>query len=164
MPVTNGVRRLLGRFLAVAVAAGVSATFLAAPPAHATLGPPQPVDIQLRGTSGPYQVLVGRVVGTLQFDDGASAYRLSLVMCRQSSYTAPNVRINVNGVLTHTIPQDNQYRSEICGGHGLSGAIEGTYSYAGRVEKISVGIQGVHFDGSTARQVSDGRLYLNPYY
>jgi hypothetical protein len=163
MSASKPTRRHLARLLTIA-AAGILAAFLAPPPAHATLGPPLPVDIQLIGTSGSYQVPVGRVVGTIQFDDGASAYRLALVMCRQSSYTAPNVRINVNGVLQHTIPQDGQYRSEICGGHGLSGAIDNVFSYAGRVQTISIGIQGLHFDGSTARPVGDGRLYLNPYY
>jgi hypothetical protein len=164
MPATNAVRRRLGRLLSVAAVAAALTTFLAPPPAHATLGPPVPVDIQLRSSSGGYQTLVGRVVGTIQFDDGASAYRLSLVVCRQSSYTAPNVRINVNGVFEHSIQQDSVYRSEICGGHGLSGELVRTFSYPGVVENISIGIQGVHFDGSTARNVGGGAFYPNPYY
>ncbi|MDY7087710.1 MAG: hypothetical protein SYR96_21710 [Actinomycetota bacterium] len=163
MSATNAVRRRVGRLLSVTLVAAL-ATFLAPPPAHATLGPPVQVDIQLRGSSGAYQVLVGRVVGTIEFDDGASAYRLSLVVCRQSSYTTPTVRVNVNGVLEHSIQQDSVYRSQICGGHGLSGELVRTFSYPGVVENISIGIQGVYFDGSTARPVGDGAFYPNPYY
>jgi len=163
MPRTHGMRRRLARLLAVVVA-GAVATFLAPAPAHATLGPPQNVDIQLTSYSGGYQVQVGRVVGTIQFDDGAYQYRLSLVACRQSSYTPVNVRINVNGVFQHDIPQDGQYRPEICGGHGLSGAINGVYASSSRVQNISIGVQGVHFDGSTARYVSNGAFYASPYF
>jgi hypothetical protein len=161
---TKDVRRRLVAFVATAVSAVVLATLPAAP-AQATLGPPQPVDIQLRSYSGGYQTLVGRVVGTLQFDDGASAYHLSVVVCRQSSYTVPNVRITVNGVLDRSFaPQDGQPRPEICGGHGLSGVFASTVAYPGRIERIAVGIEGIHFDGSTARPVGGGASYLNPYY
>ncbi|GAB3527327.1 hypothetical protein GCM10027575_64980 [Phytohabitans suffuscus] len=142
----------------------VVAVTAAAAPAHAELGPPIPVDIQLTSSAGGYQVQVGRLVGTIQFDYGASAYYLSLVVCRQSAYAAPDARWTVNEDFTRVISQDGVSRPEICGGHGLSGAVERGFSYPGLVQKIRVSIEGIHFDGSTARRVSGGREFLNPYY
>jgi hypothetical protein len=157
------LRQRLAAVVALTLAA-MCATLLAAAPAQATYGPGQPVDLQLHSSSNGVQVLVGRVVGTVQFDDGNSQYWLSLTVCRQSSYTVPNVTIYVNGAVAQRFsPQDDVRRPAICGGFGLSGVVDGGFSYNGVVQKLSVGIEGVHFDGSTARYVSAGALYDNPY-
>ncbi|WP_117208948.1 hypothetical protein [Allorhizocola rhizosphaerae] len=138
---------------------------VAAAPAHATLGPAQSVDIQLRSYSdsgGEY--LVGRVVGTIQFDSGNTQYRLAVTICRQSSYTSPNMRIYVNGTPGPVYAgEDGVRRPHICGGHGLSNVVDGLFTYGGTIVGISVTIEGIHFDGSTARTVSKGRYYDNPF-
>ncbi|MFC0533379.1 hypothetical protein [Phytohabitans kaempferiae] len=166
MPSISGLpRRLLG-FLTTAFAATVLATTLAAAPAQAAWSSPYAVDLQLRSyTSTGAEFLVGRLVGTLQFDSGNSQYLLSLIMCRQSSYVNPNVRILINGV-THQwfSPSDNTRRPESCGGgHGLSGVISGAYAYGGVIPSITVSFAGIHFDYSTAKDITRSAFYDNPY-
>ncbi|MFC6021761.1 hypothetical protein ACFP2T_37055 [Plantactinospora solaniradicis] len=168
MAPTSTMRRRLTRLLTTALAALAATllmTSLTAAPAHAAWGAPLTVDLQLRSYSNGYEYRVGRVVGTVQFDDGNSHYLLSLVLCRQSSYTVPNVRIGVNGAPHQSFSnQDDQRRPESCGGgHGMSGTISGAYAYGGVIQNLTVGIEGIHFDGSTARYVSNGAFYDNPF-
>jgi hypothetical protein len=166
MPSISGLPRRLLKFLTTAVAATVLATTLTAAPAQAAWSSPYIVDIQLRSyTSIGTEYLVGRVVGTLQFDDGNSQYLLSLIMCRQSSYVNPNVRILINGA-THQwfSPSDNTRRPESCaGGHGMSGVISGVYAYSGVIPSLTVSIAGIHYDGSTAKDIVRSSFYDNPY-
>ena len=160
----NGLRRRLITLLALTFVALLT-TSLAAVPAQATYGSPFAVSLQLRSyTSTGTEYQVGRLVGTVQFDDGNSAYYLSLIMCRQSSYTNPQVRVYVNGVYTLFFsPSDNIRRPESCnGGHGLSGVIEGGFGYSGVIANLTISISGIHFDGSTARDVSRSAFYDNP--
>jgi hypothetical protein len=165
MRLFKGVRRRLVGFLTAAAAATVLVT-LPAGPAHATLGPPQSIDIQLTSYAGGYQTQVGRLIGTIQFDDGASAYNLTITVCRQSSYVINTVRVSVNGVPERSFSvQDGTPRSAECGGgHGLSGVYVRTISYPGVIENVAIGLEGVHFDGSTARNVGGGRFFPNPYH
>lgn len=159
-------RRVL-TFLAATFAAAAVATTLTAAPAQAAWSSAYPVNIQLTSYSssgGVYQV--GRVVGSLWFDSGNSAYQLSLIMCRQSSYTNPNVRISVNGSSHHSFsPSDGTRRPESCGGgHGMSGVISGVYSYSGVVRNLTVTISGIHFDfPNVAKDVVRSSTYDNPF-
>lgn len=167
IPVSRPRRRAARPLAATALAGAVLATTLCvAAPASAAYGSPQPVDLQLRGySSSGYEYLVGRLVGTVEFDDGNSGYRLSLTLCRQSSYTNPNVRIGVNGTPYQTFsPSDEQRRPGVCGGgHGMSGVIGGDFTYGGVVRNLSIGVEGILFDGSTAKTVSRGASYDNPF-
>lgn len=162
----SGLPRRLLRFLTAAFAATALATTLAAAPAQAAWSSPYTVDIQLRSyTSLGTEYRVGRLVGTLQFETDNSQYLLSLIMCRQSSYVNPNVRIVINGA-THQwfSPSDNIRRPESCGGgHGMSGVISGVYAYSGVIPSITVSFAGIHYDGSTAKDVVRSSFYDNPY-
>lgn len=160
-----GLPRRLLTFLAAVFAATVLATALTAAPARADWSAPYTVDMQLRSYSSTgSEVLVGRLVGTLQFDSGNSQYLLSLIMCRQSSYSNPTVRILINGA-THQwfSPSDNTRRPESCaGGHGMSGVISGAYAYGGVIPSLTVSFTGIHF-GNPARDVTRTSFYDNPY-
>jgi hypothetical protein len=160
---SSGLRRRFTTFFALtfAVFLGVSST---ATPAQAAYGPAQPVDIQLRGYSGGYTTLVGRLVGSVRFDDGNSLYRLDLTLCRQSSYTSTKLTVNVNGAFHQWYSREDGYRPEACGGgHGLSGVVNVDLPYAGVVQNIGLVYEGLHFSGSTATPVSRGAFYDNPF-
>jgi hypothetical protein len=157
-------RRLIA-FLS-AVFAALFVVSLTPAPAHATYGPAIPVDIQLRSyDSYGNEYRVGRVVGTVQFDDGNSAYYISLTVCRQSSYTSPNAQVLVNGVSQFYLSSwDGVARPQVCGdAWGQSGATTGGFSYGGVVRNLTVTIQGIHFDGSQAKEIVRSRTYDNPY-
>jgi hypothetical protein len=161
----SSLRRRVISVIGVAVTA-LSVSMLAPVPAHATLGPPSTVNIQLtKPWPGGGTILVGRVTGTIQFDDGNTAFKLSVTVCRQSSYTSPNVRISVNGVSGGVwTGEDNVRRPQACGGgHGLSFVIDGTFTRASVITRAGISIQGVFFDGSTATSVSGGQGFDNPY-
>ncbi len=163
MTMASRLRRQVISVIGVAVAA-LSATLLAPAPAHATLGPALPIDVQLRSYYNGGEYLVGRVVGTIQFDTNNVQYKLSVTVCRQSSYTSPNVRIYVNGTQSSTYSGEDNIRRQICSGHGMSFVIDNTFTAGGAVVRfVGIGIEGVHFDGSNARFVSGGAGYDNPY-
>lgn len=161
---SSGLRRRFTNLFALtfAVFLGVSST---ATPAQATYGPAQPVDIQLRGYSpSGYQTLVGRLVGTVRFDDGNSLYRLDLTLCRQSSYTSTRLAVNVNGAQHRSYLREDGYRPDVCGGgHGLSGVVSEDVPYEGVVRNIGLVYEGLHFSGSTATPISRGAFYDNPF-
>jgi hypothetical protein len=164
MGADNWRRRLVA--LLAATFAALFVTSLAAAPAQATYGPPNPIDIQLRSQDSYGNVyLVGRVVGNLYFDDGSSAYHLSLTLCRQSSYTTPHLHVLVNGVEHRFFSgSDGVARPGVCGDRwGQSLAIESGHSYAGVIQTLGFTIEGIHFDGSTARDIVRSRAYDNPY-
>ncbi|XVS67393.1 hypothetical protein ACQPYE_15435 [Actinosynnema sp. CA-299493] len=160
---SSGLRRHLTTLFALtsAVVLGVSLT---ATPAQATYGPAQPVDIQLSGSSGGYTTLVGRLVGSVRFDDGNSLYRLDLTLCRQSSYTSTKLTVNVNGAFHQWYSHHDGYRPAVCGGgHGMSGVVNVDVPYAGVVQNIGLVYEGLHFSGSTATPVFGGAFYDNPF-
>jgi hypothetical protein len=163
--VVNQIRRRLAGLLVAILSAGIAASLVAAP-AHAAYSAPQNVDIQLRSYNAYYQeYLVGRVVGTVQFDDSNSLYRVSLVVCRQSSYTAPNLTLLVNGSHHKMFtPYDGVRRPEICGNnYPTSGAVDLEIPYAGTIYNLTVRLQGVHFDFNTAHYIVRERTYDNPF-
>lgn len=163
MPRSRGLRRHLTTLSALTLAAFLGASLTAAP-AQATYGPAQPVDIQLSRSSGGYTTQVGRLVGTVRFDDSNSLYRLDLTLCRQSSYTSTNLTVNVNGAFHQYYSREDGYRPEACGGgHGLSGVINVDVPYSGVVQNIGLVYSGLHFSGSTATPVSRGAFYDSPF-
>jgi hypothetical protein len=89
---------------------------------------------------------------------------VSLVVCRQSSYTSPNLQIFVNGQAhQHYNGQDNIRRQDICGGHGMSGLLEAAFSYGGVIQNIRIQLQGIHFDMYTAKEIIRSATYDNPF-
>ncbi len=161
---SSGLRRRLANLFALTLAAFLGAS-LTATPAQAAYGPAQPVDIQLRGySSSGYTTLVGRLVGSVRFDDGNSLYRLDLTLCRQSSYTSTRLTVNVNGASHQWYLREDGYRPDACGGgHGLSGVVNVDVPYAGVVQNIGLVYEGLHFSGSTATPVSRSAFYDNPF-
>ncbi|HEV8561122.1 MAG TPA: hypothetical protein VGR06_32760 [Actinophytocola sp.] len=157
----NGLGRRLSGFLVGVLVAFFAAT-LSAVPAQATLGPPEPVDFQLTGSWNGVVIQVGRLVGSLQFDDSNSLYRLDLTVCRQSSYTAPNVSVSVNGI-PQSVPHGPPLRPDLCPPREPSWGISGLLTYNGVINNISLKIDGLFFDGSTATPKSKGRTYDNPF-
>ncbi|MEV8435744.1 hypothetical protein AB0425_00085 [Actinosynnema sp. NPDC051121] len=164
MPRSRGLRRHLTALSALTLAVFLGASSTAAP-AQAAYGPTQPVDIQLKGYSpNGYTTLVGRLVGTVRFDDGNSLYRLDLTLCRQSSYTITKLTVNVNGAFHQYYSREDGYRPEACGGgHGLSGVVNVDVPYAGTVRNIGLVYEGLYFSGSTATPVSRSAFYDNPF-
>ncbi|MFI9007992.1 hypothetical protein ACIGNX_12245 [Actinosynnema sp. NPDC053489] len=163
MPRSSRLRRLTN--LAALTLAAFLGAALAAAPAQAAYGPAQPVDIQLKGYSpSGYTTLVGRLVGTVRFDDGNSLYRLDLTLCRQSSYTSTKLTVNVNGAYHRYYSGEDGYRPEACGGgHGQSLAVNADVPYAGVVRDLTLVYEGLHFSGTTATQVSRSASYDNPF-
>jgi len=157
--------RSLGRRLIGVLALALAALAVTASPAHASPGATQTIDVQLTTYSNyGYLVQVGRVYGTIQFDTNNTQFSVSLVVCRQSSYTSPNVRFNVNGSASGVYnAEDSTRRPQICGGWGTSGVIAGTFSYGTTVAGVGVGVEGIYFDGSSARSVGGGAYADNPY-
>ncbi|MFT7841803.1 hypothetical protein Q5530_37180 [Saccharothrix sp. BKS2] len=121
-------------------------------PAQAALGPAQPVDIQLRGYSSTgAETQVGRLTGTIRFDDGNSLYRLDVTMNRQSSYVDTKLQIDVNGTAHQAIYQ--------------SGSLYQDFPYPGTVQNVRLTYEGVYFDGATntAKIVKRSAFYDNPF-
>jgi hypothetical protein len=159
----NRLPRRLTAYCAVALAVILGAT-LTAVPAQAAYGPAQPIYIQLQRTSSGYTTQVGRLVGTLRFDDGNSLYRLDVTLCRQSSYVDTTLSISVNNTLHQRLSRrDEILRPDVCGGHGISGVINADFAYSGTIYNIGIGYEGLHFDGSTARSVGGSAFYDNPF-
>ena len=165
MALLGRLRHHLARILTVAMAALFVAS-LAPAPAHAAYSSPVTVNIQLRSYDASYNLyLVGKVYGTIQFDDSNRRYRLSLVVCRQSSYVAPHVTVYVNGAYHHSgVNWDQVRRPEICDDYwGNSGTINGDFTYSGVVRNVTIQIRGLHFDMYTAREVIREGTYDNPF-
>ncbi|MEJ2859440.1 MULTISPECIES: hypothetical protein [unclassified Saccharothrix] len=139
--------RLTGMLSAALVAGAISAA-----PAQATLGAAQPIDIQLRGYSSTgVETLVGRMVGSIRFDDGNTLYRIDATMYRQSSYVDTKLRIEVNG-------SPHQYFYE-------SGTIAADFPYPGVVQNVRLVFEGLYYDGATNRvkTITRSAFYDNPY-
>lgn len=160
MTTVNRLRTHLIRLLTVALAAVVAAS-LAPAPAHAALGSPIPVQIQLQSqgsAGGVYQV--GRLEGTLQFDSSKTSFRLSVQVCRQSSYTPPNVTIYVNGAVHQVITPNSPHA---CGPTNTSGRIDQDFHHGGVINNVTISLQGIHFDMWTAKEIVRSRSYNNPF-
>jgi hypothetical protein len=157
------LRRRLITLLVVTVAA-LAGTSVMATPAQAAWGPQQPLEIQLISNPNGSEYRVGKVTGSVRFDDGNSMYHLSIVICRQSSYTFPNVRVFANGQPQGTYSsEDGVARPSVCGDRwGMSLGVNQVISYPG-LRSISVAIEGIHFDGSTAYYVYGGAFADNPF-
>jgi hypothetical protein len=161
----NGLRGLLRPGLLIGLLVTFFATTLASVPAQATLGSPLPIDMQLVGSWNGVIIPIGRVYGTLQFDDGNSLYRLDVTVCRQSSYVVPTLSIDVNDDGSN----DQRFswggpapRPDVCP-TGFSWGIEDGFPYAGVILKIRVRIDGLFFDGQTATPKTKSTLYDNPF-
>lgn len=88
---TNLIRRTT---TALAAAFAMALAILLAPaPAHAAWGSQIPVSIQVVSNYG-YQL--GYASGWVQFDTGGTTFRYEITVCRQSSYTPPNLAVSVN--------------------------------------------------------------------
>lgn len=161
-----GLRRRLTAFLSLTLAA-LLVTSVAATPAQAAYGSPVPFTMQLTGQTYYQTVQVGRAVGTIRFDDGGSHYWLSLTLCRQSSYTSPNVEVHVNGVHQFTIYNSSDgRRPAVCGDYwGQSGLTDSVFSYGGTVRYVTLVLNGLFFDGATNTAHPKSRSYTldNPF-
>ena len=141
------------------VLAMLAAVLLVATPAHATYGPPNPVTLEVYyGTTK-----LSGLYGTLSFDDGNTRFAYSLAVCRESSYTPPNVWYTVNGGgrvpisgggSSVTIPQC-RYPAYLISGEPAPGVVVGT---------VALIIDGVYFtpqNGAIFRERST--WWDNPY-
>lgn len=143
-----------------------------AAPAQAAWGAQLPLTLQIMHyypTGGSVQV--GRVEGTVQFDDGGSALSYSLTFCRQSSYMLPYMTINVNSYvvggrkyatyITNVYPNYTGYSSTApC--YSTTGTASGAFTYADfwNVEFL---VYGSTFEGQSYVVESQDRIYSNPY-
>ncbi|WP_030155342.1 hypothetical protein [Glycomyces sp. NRRL B-16210] len=87
---TNLLRRAT---MVLAAAFAMALAVLMAPaPAHAAWGSQIPVTIQVTGNGHQ----LGYATGWVQFDTGGTTFRYEITVCRQSSYTPPNLAVSVN--------------------------------------------------------------------
>ncbi|HEX6682477.1 MAG TPA: hypothetical protein VF062_06755 [Candidatus Limnocylindrales bacterium] len=150
----------------------LAALIFPAAPAQAAWAAELPLNIQVLYyyyPSGSAQL--GRVDGTVQFDDGGSALRYNLTFCRQSSYSLPYMTINVNSYviggrkyatwITNIYPPYAGYSSsQPC--YGQTGTVYGEFTYA-NFSNVEFLLYGSTFVGSTFTTVSQDRIYYNPY-
>ncbi|MBN6052727.1 hypothetical protein JYK22_12385, partial [Nonomuraea sp. RK-328] len=129
-------------------------------PAHAAYGPPISVTMEVHAKG----VKLAGAYGSLQFDDGNTKYAYSLTMCRESSYTQPNLWISVNGgprVLAWSgggtpvsIPQC-RYTAYLISAEAQPGGV---------VANVALTLDGVHFSSqSVATYHSRTATFDNPY-
>lgn len=98
-----------------AIAATATPAVLAATPAYAAWGVQYSVTIQVNGAG---QTL-GYASGWVQFDTGGSTTRYEFTVCRQSSYTPPDLEVAVN---THVVA--GQYvNTRVAYHHGSYGGV-----------------------------------------
>lgn len=87
---TNLLRRAT---VALAAAFAVALSVLLAPaPAHAAWASQIPITIQVTGNGHQ----LGYAEGWVQYETNGTTFRYSITVCRQSSYTPPNLSVAVN--------------------------------------------------------------------
>lgn len=137
------------------------AVLLPLTPAHAAYGPPQTVNIEVRGWNGNKLSLL---YGTIQFDDGNQKFQYDLYICRENSYAFPNVWRRINNTINvpiyytsgpHTIPQCvySAYRAV------------GEVTHPSTIQNVTLGIEavGVGPDGYTFVRYQKEKTYDNPF-
>ncbi|MEV0199883.1 hypothetical protein [Nonomuraea sp. NPDC050691] len=129
-------------------------------PAHAAYGPPIPVTMEVYAKG----VKLAGAYGSLQFDDGNTKYAYSLAMCRESSYSQPNLWISVNGG-----PRSLAWSG---GGSPVSipqcrydaYLISAEVQHGGVVANVAFTLDGVHFSNqNVATYHSRTATFDNPY-
>jgi len=140
----------------LAVLAGI---LLAAGPASATYGAPTAVLLQVNGGG----MKLSGVSGSLSFDDGNTKFAYSLAVCRESSYTPPNVWYSVNGGQRIPISgggspvsvPECKYTAYLISGEPVPGVV---------ITSVTVFIDGVWFDNhNVAHYFERSGTYDNPF-
>jgi hypothetical protein len=137
----------------------LAAVFLPSTPAYATYGAPISVQVEVYNNLG---AKLSGIYGSVSFDDGNSKFAYSLAVCRESSYTPPNVWYAVNGGSRIpisgggspvTIPQC-KYTAYQISGEPTSGTL---------LASVTFTVDGVYFDNhNVAHFFSESRNYFNP--
>lgn len=162
---TNLLRRLL---LALAAVAALTApAVLAGSPAHAAWGAQYPVAIQVTGNGQQ----LGYATGWVQFDTGGDTFQYSITVCRQSSYTPPNLRVAVNAqtpgnpsgttVATHYTSPSGPWGTAPC--YGMSQTVTGQHTFAGHRNVYFVLSGNTFVNGNNFTVYTQDRLAYNPY-
>jgi len=138
----------------------LAAVFLPSTPAYATYGAPISVQLEVRNNLG---TKLSGIYGSVSFDDGNTTFAYSLAVCRESSYTPPNVWYAVNGGSRIpisgggspvTIPQCKYTAYQISGAPTSGTVITG----------VTFTIDGVYFDNhNVAHFFSEAGTYDNPF-
>ena len=148
------------RWIAVTVMA-LAATLVPLTPAHATYGPQLPVILYVNADNG---TKLARVEGTLQFDDGNAKYAYSLTLCRYSSYSAPYIRISVNGTYRDLLSWYGGTTVPWCTYSGFATVFTGDIDYGSTVRNVSFQLVGSSFSNQNVyKEHYDYLTYDNPY-
>ncbi|MGN9909252.1 hypothetical protein ACTMTJ_17045 [Phytohabitans sp. LJ34] len=140
-------------------------------PAQAAWGTTVPVTIQVVGYFNGYTLNLGRAEGSVQFDDGGSAFRYSFTFCRQSSYQLPYMRISANvtysGGQRHATPLATVHASytgssttQPC--YSSVGTAAGESSYP-NFYNLELQLFGSTFVGQSHVEFMEDQTLYNPY-
>ncbi len=150
----------------------LAATVVAPAPAQAAYAPPIPLTMQIIGsTSGGASLTLGRVQGSVQFDDGGNLLRYEALMCRQSSYQLPYMTIDVNVYysggrrfatrIASVYPNYGPWVSEQpCYGNRATVSGEINYTNFSNIEFI---VYGSTFVGQSHVIFTEDQIYYNQY-
>lgn len=152
-----------------AIAAMAAPAVLAASPAHAAWGTQYSVSLQVNGAG---QTL-GYASGWVQFDTGGNTTRYEFTVCRQSSYTPPDLEVAVNSRWSYP---DGDYvnipvayhHGQYSGGtapapcYGTAWTVSGQFTYNNHYN-VEFTLFGDTFVGSTYTVFDQDRTISNPY-
>jgi hypothetical protein len=151
--------RRLPRSVAVAVIA-LAAALAPLTPAHATYGTALPVNLQV---TGEYGQDLASVRGTLQFDDGGTAYKYSLTLCRHSSFTAPRIRIYVNSAYQDLLIWSGGSSASWCAYSNFTTNFNAQVDHGSTVHNIKIELMGSSFPSNVYTEHFDDSVYYSPY-
>ncbi|MEO3810691.1 hypothetical protein ABGB17_16950 [Sphaerisporangium sp. B11E5] len=135
------------------------AALLPLSPAHAAYGPPQPISM---GTSGGGQILA-LADGTLQFDDGNTKFLYYIELCRVSSFSAPYIKVYVNGVYQYSLYWEGNTTTSRCPAGYRSTIHSAESSHGGTVANVTFTLVSSDFINNVYRERTRTVTYDNPY-
>lgn len=148
---TNLFRRTLAVFAAVVAMAATMV--MGASPAQAAWGTQYNVAIQVTGASQN----LGSANGWVQFDTNGTTFRYSITICRQSSYTPPNLTVATNRT------NYNYSGNYVTTHYGGSSCTTVTGQHNGATLNALFVLTGNTFVGSTFTTFDQDRQVSNPY-
>ncbi|MEO3812997.1 hypothetical protein ABGB17_28680 [Sphaerisporangium sp. B11E5] len=148
------------RSLTLALVALV-ALLLPVTPAHATYGSPLTVWAVTYGNGGSTEL--ARVDGNLYFDDGNTKIYYDLSLCRRSSFTAPYVRVLINGVNYTNLYWSGGSSTAVCPSFYTATPHAAEINYGSTITSVSLILVSSEFPNNVYTERTKRRDYDNPY-
>ena len=138
----------------------LATTLVPATAAHATYGPDDPVFLEAYSPNG--SIKLAGAYGTIAFDDGNTKFRYSIILCRESSYTEPNLRFIVNDTTQYGATWAGRVVTPLCKFPATQ--LAGEVDHGSIVRKVKVQLDAIYFDfPNTAVPVIKDTPYDNPF-